>query len=113
MVPRRLDISYLLHIDPFASQPVLSLEMDRVQPVELLRRQYLQLVDPEQLLLLSQELLRLPDTQAQIFYCLFDESALAYSPPERYKLRVLKRLVNVMEQAIVDPEEDVRVPEHL
>lgn len=81
--------------------------MDAFEPIELLRRQYFQLIDPELLTLPSQEYLRLPDVQAQIFRCLFDETLVSYSPPERYKFRVLKRLVNALEQAIVDPEEDV------
>ena len=82
--------------------------MDRIGPVELLRRQYLQLIDPEQLTFPSNELLRLPDIQAQTFRSMFDDSAVPFAPPERYKFRVLKRLVNALEEAIVDPEEDVR-----
>ena len=81
--------------------------MDTIETVELLKRQYFQLIDPDQLALPAQELLRLPDIQTQIFHDLFDECVTAYTPPERYKTRVLKRLVSALEQAIVDPEEDV------
>lgn len=81
--------------------------MDKIEPVELLRRQYFQLIDPDQLALPAQELLRLPDIQTQIFHDLFDESVNAYTPPERYRFRVLKKLVSALEQAIDDPEEDV------
>ena len=81
--------------------------MGSVQPVELLKRQYLQLIDPEQLTLPAKALLRLSEIQAQIYHSMFDDSSLIFAPPERYKLRVLKRLVNALEQAILDPEEDV------
>ena len=83
--------------------------MNSLGPVELLKRQYLQLVDPEELTLPRKEVLRLPDIQAQIYKEMFDEDNITYAPPERYKLRVLKNLVKALEDAIEDPEEDVRV----
>lgn len=85
--------------------------MHSIEPVELLRRQYFQLIDIEQLTLPSKDLLRLPETQARIYNCLFNESNIVYPPPDRYRIRVLKRLVNALEEAIVDPEEDVSFPE--
>ena len=81
--------------------------MGSVQPVDLLKRQYLQLINPEQLTLPNKELLRLPEIQAQIYHSMFDDSVLNFAPPERYRLRVLKRLVNAIVEAILDPEEDV------
>ena len=81
--------------------------MNSVSPVDFLRRQYLQLTDPEELALPHKELLKLPDTQAQIYNEIFDESKHTYLPPERYRYRVLKRLVGAIEDAIQDPEEDV------
>ena len=81
--------------------------MDVITPVELFKRQFLQLVDPEELKLPRKELLRLPDTQAQIYNDLFDVSRIIYVPPERYRFRVLKVLVKALEDAIEDPEEDV------
>jgi hypothetical protein len=86
---------------------MLAIKMDHNWPVELLKRQYLQLIDPEQLELPCKELLRLPLTQARIFDEILNESALEYLPPKRYKSRALKRLVNALEEAIEDPEEDV------
>lgn len=83
--------------------------MTNAQPVELLKRQYLQLIDPEQLTLPTKELLRSSEIQAQIYHAMFDDSVLKFAPPERYRLRVLKRLVNAIEEAILDPEEDVRL----
>ena len=81
--------------------------MDIITPVELFKRQFLQLVDPGELTLPRKELLRLPDTQAQIYSDLFDASRIIYVPPERYQFRVLKLLVKALEDAIEDPEEDV------
>ena len=81
--------------------------MENIAPVELLKRQYLQLIDPAELTLPRKELLRSPDTQAQIYNDIFDESRITYMPPERYRFRVLKRLVEALEDAIEDPEEDV------
>ena len=81
--------------------------MDVITPVELYKRQFLQLVDPEELTLPRKELLRLPDTQAQIYSDLFDASRIVYVPPERYQFRVLKNLLKALEDAIEDPEEDV------
>ncbi len=81
--------------------------MNTLAPVELLKRQYLQLTDPKELTLPRKELLRLPDTQAQMYNEMFSESGIVYTPPERYRFRVLKRLMEAIEDAIEDPEEDV------
>ena len=75
--------------------------------VELLRRQYLQLIDPNELAIPCNEALRSPDLQGRIYNSMFNETSLRFSPPDRYKFRVLKELVAAIEQAIVDPEEDV------
>lgn len=81
--------------------------MDIIASVELFTRQYLQLVGPEELTFPRKELLKLPDTQVLIYNDMFDEARIKYAPPERYKFRVLKRLVKALEDAIEDPEEDV------
>lgn len=81
--------------------------MANIAPVELLKRQYLQLTDPKELALPCKDLLRLPDIQAQIYNGMFEESNITYAPPERYRFHVLKRLVKALEDAIEDPEEDV------
>ena len=80
------------------------------QGLELLRRQYFQLWDLEQLTLPSMDIIRLPEVQAFIFESMFKGDNLKYTPPDRYKIRVLKRLVNLIDNAIVDPEEDVGFP---
>ena len=75
--------------------------------IELLRRQYLQIQDPEQLSFPPPEILKLPDVQARIYESILDEGNLPHELPPRYKFRVLKRLVHAIEQAIDDPDEDV------
>ena len=84
--------------------------MADIDSIELLRRQYLQLLDPDELALPNPELLRLPSTQSRMYDRMFNEAKKVYPPPERYKFRVLKRLVGALEQAIEDPEEDVGPP---
>ena len=78
--------------------------------VELLRRQYLQLVDPNDLTIPGVETLRSSDLQAQIYDTMFNEANLRVSPPDRYRFRVLKKLVPAIEEAISNPEEDVGFP---
>lgn len=82
--------------------------MDVGQQVELLKRQYLQLVDPSRLSLPSDPLLILPEVQAQIYTTLF-QKASDVTPPDRYRFRVLKRLIDCLEQAVQNPENDVRL----
>lgn len=80
------------------------------QQLELLRRQYLQLWEPIKLSIPSMDIVRLPGVQASIFESIFKEDNLKFAPPDRYKLRVLKILIDRIERAIVDPEEDVGFP---
>ena len=81
--------------------------MEDLDPIELLRRQYLQCLNPDSLTLPKPELLRLPETQSRIYSSIFDENRLQHSPAERYTFRVLKRVVRALEEAIEDPDEDV------
>ncbi|MDI1490112.1 MAG: hypothetical protein OHK93_001312 [Ramalina farinacea] len=80
--------------------------MTNCAAVELLRRQYLQLIDPERLKLPPPEVLRSPDVQRQIYESMFDDTAISLGPSLRYRLRVLKRLIRAIEDSIQDPEED-------
>ena len=82
--------------------------MSHIHPeIELLRRQYLQLLDPSTLSLPKPQILKRPEIQFQIFNSMFRDGALAYPPPPRYTFRVLKRLVSALEEAMDDPDEDV------
>ena len=87
-----------------------SLDAEPAWQAELLRRQFLQLIDPHELAIPGSEALRLPNLQARIYDSMFNEEKLRFSPTRRYKFRVLKRLVTAIERAIVDPEEDVCFP---
>lgn len=82
-------------------------EMKELDPVELLRRQYLQCLDPDSLILPKAENLRLPETQDRIYSRMFDERTVTFPPPVRYRFRVLKKIIAALEEAIEDPEEDV------
>ena len=81
-----------------------------MKQVELFRRQYLQLLEPEQLSFPARDVIRSPDVQADMFATIFQDEILPRSPPDRYKIRVLKKLVATIEAAFVDPEEDVGSP---
>ncbi|KAI0401155.1 putative methyltransferase-domain-containing protein [Xylaria palmicola] len=74
--------------------------------LRLLRRQYLQLFEPDFLAWPHPQLLRRSDAQAWLFKHLFDESRNARLPPQRYQLRVLRPLMSRIEKAIQDPDED-------
>ena len=45
--------------------------------------------------------------QAKLFETMFKEGCLPYALSDYYKLAILKKLVESMENAIEDPEEDV------
>ncbi|MCJ1476459.1 hypothetical protein MMC13_005125 [Lambiella insularis] len=77
-----------------------------MEQLDLLRRQYLQVLDPEDLCLPQQSLIKLPLIQKELYETMFSDNAFTYPPPNRYKLRVLKKLVEAMEKAVMDPEED-------
>ncbi|KAI1128198.1 S-adenosyl-L-methionine-dependent methyltransferase [Nemania abortiva] len=74
--------------------------------LRLLRRQYLQLFEPDFLAWPHPQLLRRSDAQAWLFKNLFDESRNPRLPPQRYQLRVLRPLIARIEKAIQDPDED-------
>ncbi|KAI4722021.1 hypothetical protein E4T48_01678 [Aureobasidium sp. EXF-10727] len=73
----------------------------------LFRRQYLQLLDAQNLSWPSAETLRSSQAQEWIYENLFQTDNVAhFLPPERYRLRILKLLMSKIENSIVDPEED-------
>lgn len=90
------------------SSRFVQLDMDTNWPVELLRRQYLQLMSPDMLTLPSSEL-RSPQMQSDIYESVFNQSNSRYPPAERYRFRVLKKIVTALEEAVEDPEEDVGI----
>lgn len=86
--------------------------MAKIDAVELLRRQYLQALDPGVLVYPDAVTLKKIETQQQVYACMFDVSKIKFLPPERYQFRVLKRLTLALESALVDPDEDVGHAHH-
>jgi hypothetical protein len=78
--------------------------------LQVLQRQYLQLVEPHQLRWPVDAVLKQPNVQAWMYHEMFDMENIKSPPPDRYQLRVLKMLVAKLERAIEDPEEDVGLP---
>jgi len=78
--------------------------------LRILRRQYLQLVEPNLLRWPDDAVLKAQEVQTWIFDHLFNSEMVSTLPPERYQLRVLKSLTARIERSIEDPEEDVRCP---
>ncbi|KAL9045590.1 MAG: hypothetical protein Q9214_001389 [Letrouitia sp. 1 TL-2023] len=62
--------------------------------------------DPDQLPFPSRNVLMKTNIQGAIYTSLFDCSKRKFSPPDRYKYRVLKKLLRLLEDSVEDPEED-------
>ncbi|KAI5864094.1 putative methyltransferase-domain-containing protein [Durotheca rogersii] len=71
----------------------------------LLRRQYLQLFEPDFLAWPPPRLLKSADAQTWLHKHLFDAGRNPRLPPEQYQLRVLTRLVAKIEKTTEDPPE--------
>lgn len=94
----------------FSSLHISCNEMSTFSPeINLLRRQFLQLLDPSALNVPESQVLKRPEIQNQIYALMFRDDSLQYSPPSRYRLRVLKLLVTALENAMDDPDEDVGI----
>lgn len=84
------------------------LEPGAAWQIDRLRRQFFQLVDPKELAAPPTEILKLPEAQAEIYATMFNEATCSFpSPGKHYKWRVLKKIFNLLEQSVNDPEEDV------
>lgn len=84
------------------------LEAGVARQIDHLRRQFFQLVDPKKLVAPTMEALKLPAVQAEIYATMFNDGTCSFpSPDKRYKWRVLKKIVKLLEQSVVDPEVDV------
>lgn len=75
----------------------------------IFRRRYLQMEDPDEIEFPSRELVKSPTVQAWLFQNMFDEDRHPFLPHARYRYRVLKKLITILEEAMDDPEEDVRM----
>ncbi len=90
---------------------VYSIDTEVVRQIDRLRRQFFQVVDAEQLTMPAMASLKLPEVQAEIHDTMFNENTCSFpSPVNHYKSRVLKKIVNSLEESIVDPEEGVGFP---
>ncbi|THX08991.1 hypothetical protein D6D17_04099 [Aureobasidium pullulans] len=84
-----------------------SLLEEALRQIRLFRRQYLQLLDAQNLAWPSSETLRSSQAQEWIYEHLFQTDDVSrFLPPERYRLLILKPLMFKIENSIVDPEED-------
>jgi hypothetical protein len=81
-----------------------------IRQLQVLQRQYFQLVDPQSLRWPDDGALKASDAQSWMYNKMFDVENIKSLPPGRYRLRVLKLLIHKLEGAIDDPEEDVRPP---
>lgn len=86
----------------------MAFTVGRLSRLQLFRRQYLQLLEPRDIKFPDDSLLRDEHVQAWLFEHCFDTERNPRSPPPRYRMRVLKLLVTRIEQAVLDPEQDVR-----
>lgn len=71
------------------------------------KRQYFQLVEAKDLSWPSKDVLRAIESQTWLFHNLFDFNGITYMPPKRYGLRVLKHLLQLIQDSIQNPDEDV------
>ena len=90
----------------------ISNDMDAAQQIELYRRQYFQLVDPQHLTLPHLDVLRLPQVQEDIHSKMFSDKSVQFLPPPRFRFRVLKALIDVLHDGFQDPEEHVSLCLH-
>ena len=74
--------------------------------IRTLTAQYFQLVDPPNLSLPPNDVLKRPETQTALYERMFDES-LTPLPPTSYRARVLKLILARLEDSLIDSEEDV------
>jgi hypothetical protein len=75
--------------------------------LERFKRQYLQVVSLNGLFWPAKNDLRNIQTQTWLYNNLFNAETTTYLPPERYQLRVVKQLLQLIEKSIEDPDEDV------
>ncbi|KAI9810229.1 MAG: hypothetical protein M1827_006363 [Pycnora praestabilis] len=85
---------------------ILILSSVEREQVRLFERQCLQMLDPAALAIPSSEVLRNVSVQDCLYERMFKAGKLEHALPQRYRLRVLKRLTASIEEAILDPEED-------
>lgn len=83
-----------------------NLEGNQLQ-LEIFRRKYLQMLDPDEINFPMEWFIKLPATQKWIFDHMFNPEKKKVLPYPPYAFRILKKLLSVLEAAMEDPEEDV------
>ncbi|KAI1408194.1 putative methyltransferase-domain-containing protein [Hypoxylon sp. FL1857] len=73
----------------------------------LLRRQYMQLFEPDFLAWPPSKFLKAIDVQKWLYKHMFDPSQNARLPPDAYQMRVLKQLVTRIERATESPADEL------
>ncbi|KAL8750154.1 MAG: hypothetical protein Q9199_007250 [Rusavskia elegans] len=82
-----------------------NLEGNQLQ-LEMFRRKYLQMLDPDEINYPMEWFIKLPTTQKWIFDHMFNPEKMKVLPYPPYAFRILKKLLSVLEAAMDDPEED-------
>src|SRR5580692_4232357 len=86
--------------------PMMPSTSDR--DLEIFHRQYLQLLPAGRLRYPPSDVLKKIEVQNWLFAKLFDGNGSNYLAPPEYRQQVLKKLLRLIEDAFVDPEQDVR-----
>ncbi|KAI0142616.1 putative methyltransferase-domain-containing protein [Hypoxylon sp. NC0597] len=73
----------------------------------LLRRQYMQLFEPDFLAWPPPKFLKGKDVQKWLYRYMFDQSRNPRLPPEGYQMHVLKQLISKIEKVAGNPEDEV------
>ncbi len=73
--------------------------------LEIFRRKYLQMLDPDEIAYPMEWFIKLPEIQKWIYENMFNRKNVPNYLP--YAFRILKKLLFILEAAIEDPEEDV------
>ena len=73
--------------------------------LEIFRRKYLQMLDPDDIAYPMEWFIKLPEIQKWIYENMFNRKNVPNYLP--YAFRILKKLLFILEAAIEDPEEDV------
>ncbi len=89
---------------------ISSLSASNAELIELLRKQYLQLLEPDLLAIPGPDMLRRPEVQHLLYEEMFHSENLKFAPDSRYQLRVLKKVISRIESSIADPDQDVGFP---
>ncbi|KAL8948406.1 MAG: hypothetical protein Q9222_005408 [Ikaeria aurantiellina] len=81
------------------------LSHDQLQ-LEIFRRKFLQMEDITEIDFPSGEIIKPIAVQSWLYDCMFSKACVPSPPAARYSIRVLKKLINILEAVMEHPEED-------